>query len=140
MRAVLDTNEYVSALVFGGMPRQILERAERGAFELLVSAHIREEIERVLSDKFDWSLERVAQALGPLWEIAHFVTPQETVSASRDETDNRILECAIESGAQVIVSYDNDLLTLTPFEGIHILKAREFIELLDSSVRTIPFG
>ena len=134
MRAVLDTNEYVSALVFGGIPRQILERCECGDFELVVSAHIREEIERVLCDKFDWSLERVAQALDPLWEIARFVTPQETVSASRDETDNRILECAIESAAQVIVSYDNDLLTLTPFEGIRILKAREFIELLDSSV------
>ena len=134
MRAVLDTNEYVSALVFGGIPRQILERAERGDFELVVSAHIREEIERVLCDKFDWSLERVAQALDPLWEMARFVAPQEIVSACRDETDNRILECAIEAGAEVIVSYDNDLLTLTPFEGIRILKAREFIELLDSSV------
>jgi predicted nucleic acid-binding protein len=52
-----------------------------------------------------------------LWEIAHFVTPQETVSASRDETDNRILECAVEAGAEVIVTYD---------------KAREFIEVLGS--------
>jgi putative PIN family toxin of toxin-antitoxin system len=96
MRAVLDTNEYISALVFGGIPRQILERAERGDFELVVSAHIREEIERVLCDKFDWSLERVAHALDPIWEIAHFMTPQKILSASRDETDNRILECAID--------------------------------------------
>jgi putative PIN family toxin of toxin-antitoxin system len=132
MRAVLDTNEYVSALVFGGLPREILQRAERGDFELVVSAHIREEVERVLCDKFGWTLERVAEAIDPLWEVAHFVTPREKISASRDETDNRILECAIESGAQVIVSFDNDLLTLTPFEGIRILKAREFIELLDS--------
>lgn len=133
MRAVLDTNEYVSALVLGGIPRRILERAEQGEFELVVSAHIREEVEDVLCDKFEWSLERVAQALDPLWEIAHFVTPQETVAASRDESDNRILECAIESGAQVIVSYDNDLLVLTPFRGIRILTAREFIEVLDSA-------
>jgi predicted nucleic acid-binding protein len=62
------------------------------------------------------------------------MTPQKIVLASRDETDNRILECAIESGAQIIVSYDNDLLSLTPFEGIRIVKAREFIELLDCSV------
>lgn len=35
-----------------------------------------------------------------LWEIAHFVTPQETTGASRDETGNRILECAIAMRAQ----------------------------------------
>ena len=99
MRAVLDSNEYISALVFGGIPRQILERAERGDFEIVVSAHIRQEVERVLSDKFDWSLKRIAHAIDliqfdPLWEIAHFVTPRASISASRDETDNRILECA----------------------------------------------
>jgi putative PIN family toxin of toxin-antitoxin system len=134
MRVVLDTNEYISALVFGGLPRKVLERAEQGYFELVVSAHIRDEIERVLCDKFNWTLERVAVAIDPLWEVAHFVTPRETVSASRDETDNRILECAIEAGAQIIVSYDNDLLSLTPFEGIRIVKAREFLELLDRGV------
>jgi predicted nucleic acid-binding protein len=92
MRAVLDTNEYISALVFGGPPRDILERAERGEFELVVSAHIREEIERVLIDKFKWSRTRVATAINPIWEIAHFVAHGKTISASRDETDNRILE------------------------------------------------
>ena len=132
MRAVLDSNEYVSAVVFGGIPREILERAERGDFELVASAHIREEVERVLHDKFKWQLERVAQALDPLWGIAHFVAPSASVSASRDETDNRILECAVEAGAEVIVTYDNDLLCLTPFEGIRIMKARAFVELLGS--------
>src|SRR5205823_4513569 len=127
-RTVLDSNEYISAVVFGGIPRDLLERAERGEFDLVMSAHIRQEVERVLSDKFEWSLERIAQALDPLWEIAHFVTPQEIVSASRDETDNRILECAVEAGAEVIVTYDNDLLCLTPFQGIRIMKARAFIE------------
>ena len=131
MRVVLDTNEYVSALVFGGIPREILQRAERGDFELVVSAHIREEVKRVLCDKSGWSLERVAEAIDPLWEIAHFVTPLETISASRDDTDNRILECAVESGAGIIVSFDNDLLSLTPFKAIRIVKAREFVELLD---------
>ncbi len=131
MRAVLDTNEYISAFVYGGPPRSILERAERGEYELVVSAHIREEVERVLFDKFKWSRVRIAQAVNPIWEIADFVTPQKTISASRDETDNRILECAIESGADVIVTYDKDLLVLTPFEGIPIVRAHEFIDILD---------
>ncbi len=72
-----------------------------GDFDLVVSSHIQTEIERVLSDKFAWSLKRIAEALDPIWEVAHFVTPQSTVLASRDETDNRILECALETGARV---------------------------------------
>jgi putative PIN family toxin of toxin-antitoxin system len=132
MRAVLDANEYISAFVFGGPPREILERAERGEFELVVSSHIREEIERVLTRKFGWSLEQIAWAVDPLWEVAHFVTPQATLTASRDETDNRILECAVEAGAEVVVTNDNDLLVLNPFEGIYILRAHEFLAALDN--------
>jgi hypothetical protein len=132
MRAVLDTNEYISAFVFGGPPRELLERAERGEYELVVSGHIRQEIERVLTSKFGWSLEQIAWAVDPLWEIAHFVTPQATIAASRDETDNRILECAVESAATAIITNDNDLLVLNPFQDIYILRAHEFLTALDS--------
>jgi putative PIN family toxin of toxin-antitoxin system len=132
MRAVLDTNEYISAFMFGGAPREVLQRAERSEYELVVSAHIREEIERVLTGKFGWSLEQIAGAVDPLWEIARFVTPQVPISASRDETDNRILECAVESGAEVIVTNDNDLLVLNPFQDIYILRAHQFLAALDS--------
>jgi len=60
------------------------------------------------------------------------VTPQATIAASRDETDNRILECAVESGAAAIVTNDKDLLVLNPFQDIYILRAHEFLAALDS--------
>ena len=75
----------------GGIPRQILERAESGDFELVIAAHIRDEIERGLCDKFDWSLERVAHALIYCGNRP-FRDAQGNRSASRDETDNRILD------------------------------------------------
>lgn len=58
------------------------------------------------------------------------MTPQATIAASRDDTDNRILECAVEFGTSVIVTGDNDLLCLHPFEGILIVGARDFIRYL----------
>jgi len=131
MRVVIDTNEYISALVFGGLPRQVLEHAERGEYELVVSAHIQKEIERVLHGKFKWPFERIAWATDPLWEIAYLVTPKLSIKASRDETDNRILECAVESGAAAIVTGDNDLLILSPFEGIQIVAAQQFLRRLN---------
>ncbi len=51
-RVVLDTNVFVSGLVFGGKPRMILEKAEGGVFELAVSQAIRAELEEILEQKF----------------------------------------------------------------------------------------
>ena len=82
--------------------------------------------------KFGWNVNQVAAATEPLWEIAHWVTPKNVIAASRDEADNRILECAVEAAAEVIVTNDNDLLVLNPFGGIYILRAHEFLAGLAS--------
>jgi len=54
IRIVLDTNVIVSALVFGGIPRGVLELAEAGQCEFFYSKPIKTEVSRVLSEKFDW--------------------------------------------------------------------------------------
>jgi predicted nucleic acid-binding protein len=41
-----------------------------------------------------------------------------------------VLECAIESQAQYIVSGDNDLLVLKEFRGIQIVRASDFLKAL----------
>jgi uncharacterized protein len=130
MRAVIDTNVYVSALVFGGVPRSVFEHAEKGTFALAVSAAIQEETARILREKFGWSTAKCTEALKPMWEIADVVIPQCNLSVLEDETDNRILECADEAGADFVVSGDNDLLSLTSFEGIAILTVRQFLDRL----------
>ena len=130
MRAVLDTNVYVSAFVFGGLPRAVFEEAERGTFELFSSTHIKEETERILREKFNWSQGKVSQAVEPLWEISTIVVPKQTLSVLQDESDNRILECAASAQAFCIVSGDNDLLSLGEFEGILIFTVREFLASL----------
>jgi predicted nucleic acid-binding protein len=55
------------------------------------------------------------------------------VTACDDQADNRILECALEAQAQVIITGDDDLLRLKRFESIRILTPRAF---LDSEMRT----
>jgi predicted nucleic acid-binding protein len=44
-----------------------------------------------------------------------------------------VLACALESKAVVVVTGDNDLLSLSEFEGVQIVTPRQFIELLDRS-------
>ena len=121
---VLDSNVYVSAFVFGGNPRAILEMAERGLFELGIAEPIATEVERILTEKFLWPTERVHEAISYMAEIARLIHPQQTVTDCIDPDDNRVLECAIEAHAQVIVTGDGHLLRLHPYGEISILTPR----------------
>jgi len=48
--------------------------------------------------------------------------------ACRDPNDDMILECAVVSGAQVIITGDKDLLVLSPYRGTRILTPVEFLQ------------
>jgi putative PIN family toxin of toxin-antitoxin system len=125
---VLDSNIYVSALVFGGNPRAILELAEQGLFEVSVSDPIKGDVERVLGLKFSWTKERISDATAYLWTLAHSISPHQTVTDCIDPDDNRVLECALEARAQVIVTGDNHLLKLHPYREISIFTPKQFLE------------
>ena len=126
--AVLDSNVYVSALVFGGNPRTVLELAEAGLFEVSVSEPIKAEVERILAEKFSWPKDRINAAESYLWTLAHSINPQLIVSDCSDPDDNRVLECALESHARVIVTGDNHLLKLHPYRDTSILTPKQFLQ------------
>ena|SRR5580700_7655912 len=127
LRVVVDSNVYVSAIVFGGAPKSLLALAELRRFEICISAAIRQEVERTLKEKFGWPREHVDLACSPLWAIAHDVKAQPFLVVTDDPDDNRILECAVAGKAQVIVTGDDDWLRLKNFQGIEILKPRAFL-------------
>ena len=130
LRVVVDSNVYVSAFVFGGVPRTVLSAAEFGEFELFLSPTICREVERTLSQKFEWEHTRIELACRPLWTIATMAEPQQTVRIADDQDDDRILECAVAAKSQVIVTGDDDLLRLKSFERIRILTPRAFLNLI----------
>ena len=125
---VIDSNIYVSALVFGGTPALTVQLATAGAFQLVVSKTIQAEVEETLARKFGWDAARLAQVAAELWSDASYVTPTQPVKASRDPDDDHILACAIEAHAQVILTGDGDLLSLHPYRDISILTPTHFLE------------
>lgn len=128
---VADTNVYISALNFGGIPDEVLALARMGHIQLYISRPILQEIAGVLERKFLWSEPRASQAVGAIEEFAILVSPEFTIHhITEDEPDNRILECAVEAKANFIISGDQDLLRLRTYEDIKILKPREFLEAL----------
>jgi len=62
---VCDSNVYISAIVFGGTPRDVLSLAGQGKTQLLVSHALMSEVEGVLERKFAWEprqVRRIVQA------------------------------------------------------------------------------
>jgi len=129
MRAVADTNVYISALNFGGVGEEVLSLARAEAIELFISPSILKEIEGVLIRKFQWSARRARQAVAAIQEFAQLVRPKETIHLiTEDEPDNRILECAFEAQAEVVITGDRHLRQLKTFRGIPIVSPGEFLE------------
>jgi putative PIN family toxin of toxin-antitoxin system len=127
LRLVCDTNIYISALAFDGLPEQLLRQTELGRFNLYGSAPIFKELKIVLQSKFGWSKTEIDTAFHKLGKFVKQVRPGKKLHVLDDEPDNRILECAIAAGADLIISGDQPLLRLRQFQGVRLLSLREFI-------------
>ena len=136
LRVVLDTNVLISAILFGGKPRQILEKVIRWEIRLCLSEPILEELKGVLQRaKFDYSPEMIQVIVMELTGVSDFVKPSKSISVVlEDPEDNRILECAIEAEANYIVTGDFHLLKLTRYRNIEIVNAVVFLEKLSSDI------
>lgn len=88
VRIVVDTNVIISALVFGGAPRIVLDGAAAGFYECCFSQAIRDEAKRVLQQKFGWTMERVEAALTTLFGWFAEIKPKRKLSVIKDDPDD----------------------------------------------------
>ena len=63
---------------------------------------------------------------------AHEVKIQTRTNACRDPKDNIYLDVAINGQATHLITGDNDLLVLNPFQGIKILKPAAFLDSINA--------
>ena len=95
MRITFDSNVYVSALNYSGIPSQLLELAALESFRLQLSAEILDETIRILKTKFAWPDEHILETRAVLFSISDRVVPHVRLEVvQRDPDDNRILECS----------------------------------------------
>ena len=131
VRVTADTNIYISALIFAGLPRQFVLAAEAGRIHLSVSGPIRQEVQRILQKKFTWETAKIKEALLQLEGCTELVQPSETLNVvDADPDDDRVLECAVAAASDFIVTGDNDLLRLGQFRNIRILRVADFMKLI----------
>jgi putative PIN family toxin of toxin-antitoxin system len=128
-KVVVDTNVYISAFNFGGVPLEILVLGIKGDIDIFISSSILEEIKEVLPRDFKWSVGQTQAILTTIKAFTQSVDPQEKIDLIKeDEPDNRILECAVEARADIIITGNRHILNLGEFRGITIQKPRGFLE------------
>jgi len=137
LKAVLDTNVIVSGTIIDtGIPFELLKAWREQKWNLITSPQILQEVQRVLT------LPRISQVYAPtgqdITDLIRLLTHRATLVPGRltiprtvrDPEDDHLLACAKEGAADYIVSGDQDLLTLTSYEGIPIVTPAAFAAIL----------
>lgn len=128
---VCDTNVLVSAVLFPhSVPGQAVSHA-RNTGQLLTTPELAAELQAVLMrTKFARYIsdELRDEFLATYLAEATFVVVSERVIVCRDPKDNMVLDAAINGNALCVISGDEDLLVLSPFRGIPIVRPAEYLE------------
>ena len=133
IRAVLDTNVVVSALLFSGPPSRLISAWQSGRLRLVVSAPILDEYIRVLAyPKFKLTNTEIRGLLEE--ELIPFMEPRPAppthIPALRDPDDAKFITCAVAAGVRWLVSGDDDLLSLQRVQSVEILSVTTFLQQL----------
>ena len=129
MRVVLDTNILISACWKpGGLEEQVIELGLAGGFSLAVSPALWAEYLEVLARpkflKLKPRIDALVARLEP--QVARIETHSKLTMAS-DPDDNIILECALDSGANYIITGNLKHYPLD-WPVARIVNARQFFD------------
>jgi uncharacterized protein len=135
LRAVLDTSSLVSyVLSRGDIMEQVVGHWEARTFAIVSSPATRAELAAVLARS---GIRRLAEGdvetlVSRLERFSEHVPGRLTASgACRDPKDDKFLACALEGGAQYLVTSDRDLLDMRHYQGLAIVNPGQFLVALE---------
>jgi hypothetical protein len=128
-QAVADSNVFVSALVYGGKPLEILLMGLEREIHLLTSPAILEETLGVLRDKFRYTAEQLEESKLRIEAACYGIfRPSVKLDVVKDDPDdNKVLELAVQIADSVVVTGDRHLLKLGEFSGVRIERPADFL-------------
>jgi len=114
-------------LHFGGAPQAALDTVFTHD-TIAICEQIVTEVRAILARKFSWTDDEVLSVLNDYTiDAIHADVTGSLHGICRDPKDDMVLECAVKSGAQLILTGDLDLLSLKSYNGISILTVRQFL-------------
>jgi putative PIN family toxin of toxin-antitoxin system len=132
IRIVLDSNVILSAALFKqSTPRQALDKAAVSG-QILMSNEILGELQDIFNrPKFDkYSSKQVRnEFLNDFLTVVENVEIVQKITICRDRKDDKFLELAVNGKADYIITGDQDLLVLNPFQDIAIISVSDYLSL-----------
>lgn len=132
IRAVLDTNILVSALLSpGGKAALIVQAIEAGLIEIVLTDDIEQEYVAVLTrPKFDFPLALISSLLDILRRHGEVVQPDHSAATSPDADDTKFLQCALAGRADALVTGNKRDFPAATYGPTAILSITEFLQRL----------
>ena len=88
-----------------------------------------DEAAEVLERDFKYSKSEAKNIIEKILLFADLAEPKQKVDVIKDDPDdNKVIECAIESSSDYIITYDRHLLKLKDYKGIKIIKPEEILK------------
>jgi uncharacterized protein len=131
VRAVIDTNVLVSALIHDGKPRKLLLELLNRHTVILSRQMLAEFADVAGRDKFHVTGSQVERFLSIMVKMAKIVPDNALFKeVASDPDDDVVLNAAYTGKADYIVTGDKHLLTLNNFKKTKIVTVNQMLEIL----------
>ena len=132
MKITTDTNFLVSATQWdNSSANKILVKLINIDSEIFTTQEILDEFRKVLKKYFNYELEEIENIIQKVLTFLTLVEPDEKLEVVKEDIDdNKIIECAVKSKSDYILSYDNHLLKIREYNGIKIIRPEEINNLI----------
>lgn len=129
---VFDTNVLISSTLWDdSVAQKFLFKCIKEDIQIFSSQEIIDEYKEILVRDFDYSAREIGEILEIVLQFVILVTPSGKIDiVKEDSDDNKVIECAVESEAGYIISYDKHLLKLKEYHDIKIIIPEEALELI----------
>jgi len=145
VRAVIDTNVWVSSILNPtGRPAMLRKAFEEGAFHVIISEPLLEEITDVLNrpkikNRHELTDDDIEELLTLLDEHTEYALLSGDVSICQDKDDDFVIETAIKGKAEYLVTgdgdikLDNDVSAFLSKYGVTVISIADFLSLIKNS-------
>ena len=130
MKVNVDTNFLISATQWDySVAHKLLKKFILSDAEIFTTQDILDETAEVLERDFGYNKEEVKNIIEKILLFVKLIELKQKVEIIKDDPDdNKVIECAVESSSDYIVTYDGHLLKLKDYKGIKIMKPEEILK------------
>ena len=131
MNITVDTNFLISATQWdNSVAFKLLKRLLEANIKIFTTKDILDEFSEVLQRDFKYNKEETTNILEEILVFVNIIEAQEKIKIVKDDPDDdKIIECALASNSDYLITYDRHLLKIKEYKSIKIITPEEMLKL-----------